>query len=296
MADRLAVRACAKINLFLDITARREDGYHLLNSVMQQISLADVLDITMSGKGDEIHLTSDHGALACDESNLIWRAANAFWNELGERRNLSVHLKKNIPMAAGMGGGSADCAAMLRALNRLCGDPFSRERLCEIGATLGADVPFCVLGSTARAEGIGEKLTPLHPMPHAYLVVAMGPEQMPTPAAYRALDLRYDNFSERLPCVEEYNALISAIDSNVRALAACMYNIFENAVFPALPVLAERVDFMLQHGACGARMSGSGAAVFGVFDEKSAAESAAATLRNDSVRTWICTPEQMADN
>ena len=188
MADRMTAQACAKINLFLDITDRRPDGYHSLNSVMQQINLADTLTLTLGGRGNAITLTTDHGALECDEHNLIWRAARAFFECLGESRDLTVHLTKRIPMQAGLGGGSADCAAALRGLNSLCGDPFTVEELCTMGASLGADVPFCVLGGTARAEGIGEVLTPLSPMPDCAVVVAMGRETMPTPAAFRALD------------------------------------------------------------------------------------------------------------
>lgn len=292
MADQLTVRACAKINLFLDITAKREDGYHLLNSVMQQIGLADRLTLTMGGRGDEIRLTTDHGALVCDESNLIWRAARAFFGALGESRALAVHLEKVIPMAAGLGGGSADCAAVLRALNRLCGTPFSCDVLCGMGAALGADVPFCVLGGTARAEGIGELLTPLVSMPDAYLVVAMGCEQMPTPAAYRALDERYTDFAERRPREDAYQALIASIGGGAAVIGPCMYNIFEDAVFPVLPALRARIELMMRHGACGARMSGSGAAVFGLFADRRSAESAVTALRETDVRVWLCGPER----
>ena len=289
MADFVTAQACAKINLFLDITARRPDGYHSLNSVMQQISLADTLTLTLGSRGDAIALTTDHGALECDEHNLIWRAARAFFAALGESRDLAVHLTKRIPMQAGLGGGSADCAAALRGLNSLCGDPFSVDALCTMGAALGADVPFCVLGGTARAEGIGELLTPLTPMPDCAIVVAMGRETMPTPAAFRALDGMYDNFITRTPKQAAYDSLIANL-VDLPALASGMYNIFEDAVFPALPALPERLQLLTANGALGVRMSGSGAAVFGLFEDFTAAERAAGALRQGGVDVWLCHP------
>lgn len=289
MADRITAQACAKINLFLDITARRPDGYHSLNSVMQQISLADTLTLTLGGRGDGITLTTDHGALECDEHNLIWRAARAFFAQLGESRDVSVHLTKQIPMQAGLGGGSADCAAALRALNALCGAPFSVEQLCTMGAALGADVPFCVLGGTARAEGIGELLTPLPPMRDCSVVVAMGRETMPTPAAFRALDGMYANFTARSPKQGEYEALIAAL-GDLSALGGGMYNIFEDAVFPELPALPERLRMLTANGALGARMSGSGAAVFGLFADPADARRAADALTASGAQAWICAP------
>ncbi len=289
MADRITAQACAKINLFLDITARRPDGYHSLNSVMQQISLADTLTVTLGGRGEGITLTTDHGALECDEHNLIWRAARAFFAALSESRDVTVHLTKRIPMQAGLGGGSADCAAALRALNTLCGSPFSVTELCTMGAALGADVPFCVLGGTARAEGIGEVLTPLAPMPDCAIVIAIGRETMPTPAAFRALDGMYDNFTARPPKQAAYDSLIANL-ADLPALASGMYNIFEDAVFPSLPALPARLDILAAHGALGARMSGSGAAVFGLFDDFTAAERAADALRQRGADAWFCRP------
>ncbi len=290
MADSLILRAPAKINLFLDITARREDGYHLLNSLMQQISLADTLTVSMEKVGDGISLLSDRGELACDEHNLVWRAARAFFSAFGESRELSVHIQKEIPMQAGLGGGSADCAAMLHALNRLCGFPFSTSELCRIGTPLGADVPFCIAGGTRRAEGIGEILSPLLPMPSCTVVVAMGKETMPTPAAFRSLDARYESFTSRRPRTEAYREIIAALPDDLPRLARGMYNIFEDAVFPVLPVLQTRLDCLIRNGALGARMSGSGAAVFGLFADRKDAARAADQLRANGASAWLCHP------
>lgn len=289
MADRITVRACAKINLFLDITARRADGYHLLNSVMQQITLADTLTLSMGGRGESISLATDRGDLACDEHNLVWRAARAFFAAFGESRDLTIHLAKQIPMQAGLGGGSADCAAALRALNALSGSPFTVPELCTMGAALGADVPFCVAGGTMRAEGIGELLTPLTPMGPCTIVVTMGRESMPTPAAFLALDDLYAGFSARPPKADLYAALIASL-ADLPVMAGQMYNIFEDAVLPALPALSERLDLLTAHGALGARMSGSGAAVFGLFAHEKDAARAADALRAQGAAAWLCAP------
>ncbi len=296
MADRITLRAPAKINLFLDITARQENGYHSLNSLMQQISLSDTLTVIMDRSGDDIALSTDHGGLVCDENNLVCRAARGFFSALGHARSLSVYLEKEIPMQAGLGGGSADCAAMLHALNRLCGMPFSTEELCQIGTPLGADVPFCIAGGTQRAEGIGEKLFPLPPMQSCFIVVAMGKESMPTPAAFKALDRIYDGFTDRLPRTKDYERIIASLTEDLSVLARGMYNIFEDAVLPALPVLRDRLDLLLRHGALGARMSGSGAAVFGIFAEERDAARAAEALRSSDCASWICQPIQGAES
>ncbi len=288
MADVLRLEACAKINLFLDIADRQPNGYHSLHSVMQAVSLSDTLTLTLGAAGDALPLTTDEGRLEVDEHNLICRAARAFFAALGESRDLAVHLEKRIPMQAGLGGGSADCAATLHALNTLCGKPFSTAELCVLGTPLGADVPFCVLGNTAQAEGIGERLTPLPPMADCAIVVAMGPETMPTPAAFRALDAMYDNFTARPPHPGYADLMASVTDLN--ALAPRMYNIFEDAVLPACPALVTRMQTMRDCGAVGARMSGSGAAVFGLFADRREAERAARILADGATRTWVCAP------
>lgn len=247
--------------------------------------------MTVGARGDGVTLTTDTGALACDEHNLIWRAAHAFFAALGESRDVTVHLTKRIPMQAGLGGGSADCAATLRALNTLCGTPFALDQLCAMGAALGADVPFCVAGGTMRAEGIGEVLTPLPPMPGCILVVAMGSETMPTPTAFRALDGMYGNFTARPPKADEYAALLASM-TDLPALAGGMYNIFEDAVLPALPALRDRLHLLTAHGALGARMSGSGAAVFGIFADEAEARTAAAALKTRWPQVYVAQPDK----
>ncbi|MBQ2767637.1 MAG: 4-(cytidine 5'-diphospho)-2-C-methyl-D-erythritol kinase [Clostridia bacterium] len=291
MKDQFKISAYAKINLFLDITTRRADGYHLLNSIMQQISLADELTVTVDKPGEEISLVTDEGLLPCGEKNLVYRGARAFFDTIGESRSLTVKLEKNIPMMAGLGGGSADCAAILRGLNRFYDNPLSAEQLCRLGAKLGADVPFCICGSTMRAEGIGEILTALPPLPSCYIVIAMGRESMPTPAAFAALDLLYDGFDARSPNLSGYHTMLDAIAAgNLTAAAGGLYNIFEDVVFPELPVLRERLTLFRQSGAIGTGMTGSGAAVFGMFTDPVDANRAAKAIRERGTDAWVCIP------
>lgn len=291
MKDSFVIDACAKINLFLDIVSCRADGYHQLNSVMQQISLADRLSVTVGKPSGDIVLYVDGNSVENPEKNLVWRGAEAFFSAVGERCGLTVHLEKNIPMQAGLGGGSADCAAILHGLNCVWGAPLSAEELCKIGASLGADVPFCLQGGTLRAEGIGEVLSPLPAMPDCYILVAMGKETMPTPCAFAQLDEMYDRFREKTPRDADYSLVCRALENgDLCALGDGMYNIFEDAVFAQHPILRERVGLLRNMGASGARMSGSGAAVFGLFFDAQTAKNALEEMRCLGCAAWVCTP------
>lgn len=291
MKDGFVINAFAKINLFLDIVSCRADGYHQLNSVMQQISLADRLFVKVGESQGDIVLYADGNKVENPEKNLIWRGAEAFFSAIGERRGLTVFLEKNIPMQAGLGGGSADCAAILHGLNCVWGSPLSAEEMCRIGAALGADVPFCLRGGTLHAEGIGEVLSPLPEMPDCFILVTMGKETMPTPLAFAQLDEIYDRFCEREPRDTDYRSVCRALETgNLCSLGRGMYNIFEDAVFARHPVLRDRLDLMRNMGAAGARMSGSGAAVFGLFTDEEAAYHAAEEMHRRGCGAWVCTP------
>ena len=283
--------AFAKINLTLDVLGKREDGYHDLRSVMQTISIRDDVEIDV-GTGKPWELQCSMEGIPTDERNLAWKAARLYCDTLGKDPDgLEIRILKRIPTEAGLGGGSADCAAILHGLNCVWGSPISAEELCKIGASLGADVPFCLQGGTQRAEGIGEVLSPLPAMPDCVILVAMGRETMPTPRAFAQLDEMYNRFCERKPCDAEYRSVCRALETgDLGALADGMYNIFEDAVFAQHPVLRERVELMRNMGAAGARMSGSGAAVFGLFTDAQAAENAAEEMRRSGCETWVCTP------
>ena len=310
---KTTLSAPAKINLFLDVTARRPDGYHEIAGVMQSISLCDTVTIEVTeptgmylcslgghtAGAESITLTCTNPDLPTDSRNLAWRAAEKFFAATGRGcKNLLIHIEKRIPAAAGMAGGSTDAAAVLVGLNDLFGRPLTPAALCEVGLTLGADVPFCVMGGAQITEGIGEALTPITPMPACELVVACGGEGVSTPAAYKALDTLYGNFDPAAytPRTRELTTLKSALwQGNLTALCGSMFNLFESVVLPDRPVARQIKETLLSAGAVTAMMSGSGPSVFGVFPKgdgaaQSAAEKAREALEALGIPAWVCEP------
>ncbi len=280
-------RAYAKINLSLDVVGRRADGYHDVLSVMQSISLFDTLYFAREGEATEL---DTGGTLPCDERNLIVRAANAFFSAVGHRFGVSIKLEKRIPMQAGLGGGSTDAAATLRALNLLDGSPLSADRLCEIGAGLGADVPFCVMGGTAICRGIGEKMTPISNRVGGYLVLAMAGEGVSTPWAFAELDARFGDFSLSAKEAQTHLPLLleAIAQGDARALSRACFNRFSCVIEPMRPAVPKLRQLMLDYGALGACMSGTGPCVFGIFNTREAAEHAHKLLRAQGVTSFVC--------
>ncbi len=279
--EHLTVCAYAKINLFLSVGPRRSDGYHDLASIFQRISLCDEIQIAKSGDGG-ISFTCSDPALPCDENNLAVRAAKAFFSALGRSFGVKIHLEKRIPSQAGLGGGSADAAAVLSALNELANFPFSQSELAKIGATLGADVPFCIYGGAMTANGIGEILVPCAPLCDVFLVIAKGNAGISTKDAYQALDAR--GVAE----CRSYDAMVVALKScDIDAICASLFNDFETVTDIHLPLK----DALLTHGAKGALMSGSGSAVFGIFADKACAQRCALSLQKEGYFATVCTPQ-----
>ena len=279
-------KAYAKINLYLDVTGKRPDGYHELVSVMQSVSLADTLTFSRTeGKG--IALSTDC-ALPTDENNLICHAANAYFARTGKPFGLSVKLEKKIPMQAGLGGGSADAAATLKALNQMDGNLFSIQELCEIGATVGADVPFCIVGGTQLCRGIGEVMESVQNRLTGTLVIAIGKEGVSTPAAFKELDHKYDNFKQggRKACPTELLAAMQAGD--MTAAAPHFENLFEEVICPVRPFVKEIKDLMLKDGAVAAMMSGSGPSVWGLFESEQQAQTAQKKLQAIGAKAFVC--------
>jgi 4-diphosphocytidyl-2-C-methyl-D-erythritol kinase len=259
----MKLRCAAKINLSLDVTGRRQDGYHTLESIFQSVSVYDILTVTAE-EGSGIVLTCDIPHIPLDERNLAYKAAAAMLKAAGKNFHVRMHLEKHIPSGAGMGGGSADAAGVLYALNILTGCGFSDERLREIGVSIGADVPFLLLGGTALAEGIGEVLTPLPALKALPLVILKGTESISTPEAYRAVDSLCD------PLHPDTDAMLRAIRSgNIKLLTQSCGNLFERAVNCGDVRRAEQA--LLEHGALCAVMTGSGSAVFGIFPDEETA-------------------------
>jgi len=255
------VRANAKLNLSLDITGRRDDSYHLLDSVMQSITLSDTLDIDITNDG-RIEIVSDSKEIPLDETNLIYIAAKAFFESTKiENNGLRVSVEKNIPMFAGLGGGSANAAATLLALKKLYGLDMSEEELFKIALAVGTDVLFCLKGATARVRGIGELILPLSDLPDCHFVIVMPGKGMSTKAAYDLFD-SVSTFSTFIrPSTE---LLIKAIEGHDIINAASYFcNVFETAGISSIS--EEPLKLLKKHGAIGASLSGSGSAVFGVF-------------------------------
>lgn len=281
----------AKINLHLDITGRTADGYHLVNTVMQSISLCD--DVTLSLNDDgRFALSCNVDGVPADERNLAVKAILAYRERTGVKYGADIVIQKRIPMAAGMAGGSADAAAALLGFNELCGEPLSIEELCSLGSTLGADVPFCIVGGTAYADGKGDVLHDFAKMPDCYIVASCGGEGVSTPYAYKTLDGLFGGFyDERFYKSRDTDALFGAMsEGDISLIARSMYNIFEEPILALRPVAKEIRDIMKNGGALGAMMSGSGPSVFGIFEGRATAERVASEIRKKGYFAEVCTP------
>ncbi len=273
--DKIQLKALAKINLGLDVLRRREDGYHEVKMIMQTISLCDELELRRT-RQPGIQVRTNLPYLPTNENNLVYKAAKLLQDEFGMKEGVSIQLRKKIPVAAGMAGGSSDAAAVLWGMNRMYGFGLSRTALMERGVKLGADVPYCILRGTALAEGIGERLTALPPMPKCYLLIVKPGISVSTRFVYENLhanELR----PEQHPDVD---AMVQALKrKDLKALASGMGNILELVTVPAYPVIEEIRQCILKAGACGALMSGSGPTVFGIFDTQAKARKAVQAVR-----------------
>ena len=270
----LEVLAYAKLNLSLDVLGRRPDGYHDMRMVMQTVALCDAIRLE-TGTGRPLSMRSSLGFLPADGRNLAAAAALALAEESGaDYGGLSIALDKHIPVCAGMAGGSADAAAVLRGLNALSGLGLTPERLEEIGAKVGSDVPYCVRGGTVLAEGRGEVLTDLPPLPACWAVICKPPFPVSTPELFRALD------ALRIRRRPDTAGLIAALDAgDLAGVARRMYNVFEDALPPRRAGEIQRLkNELVQQGALGACMTGTGSAVFGLFGSEEAGSQAKKAL------------------
>ena len=273
--DEITVQAPAKLNLTLDVLGRREDGYHDLKMVMQSITLADRLTLR-PGRAPGIQVSSSFHFLPTGEKNLAGKAAVCFYQALGRpARDLDIAITKHVPVCAGMAGGSSDAAAVLRALNQLEGSPFSPEELAHVGEGVGSDVPYCVLGCTALAQGRGEVLTPLSPLPHCWVVACKPDFPVSTPELFARID------SCRIRRRPDADGLMAALDQgDLMEVARRMYNVFED-VLPERQFarVADIKNTLIQQGALGANMSGTGPTAFGLFSSQSQAQAAYDVLK-----------------
>lgn len=262
MPAPLVLFAPAKINLSLDVLGRRKDGYHLVEMVMQTIDLGDRITMTPNIEG-KIEVVCPHPFVPSGEDNLAWKAAYLLRQEYGNSRlGVSIHIEKNIPVAAGLAGGSTDAAAVLRGLNRLWNLNLSVSELAREGAALGADIPFCLKGGTALARGIGDELTELPPPPNLWVILFKPNVGISTAEVYR-------NYDERT--VQRYpdtQGLVEALKlCRLQTMADAMANVLESVTFTKLPMLRRLKQKALEFGALAAMMSGSGPTIFALTPE-----------------------------
>lgn len=281
----MKLRAFAKINLGLDVIRRREDGYHEVRMIMQTIQMYDQLEMEKKNIPG-IDLTTNLSYIPVNENNLVYKAAKLLMDQYHIREGVSIDLNKFIPVAAGMAGGSSDAAATLVGMNKLFHLGLSKEELMKIGVKIGADVPYCIMRGTALSEGIGEKLTPLSPMPSCYILIGKPGISVSTKFVYTNLKL---NEHTKHPDID---GMLQALkQQDLRGITDRMENVLESVTIPAYPVIEEIKNYMKEHGALNALMSGSGPTVFGIFDDKKKAEFACEKLKESGLtrQTFLTT-------
>lgn len=277
MGNILIKKTPAKINLTLDVTGKLENGYHTLSMIMQSIDVCD--ELSFEKITDEEILFSMNKELPDKipaEKNLVYKAAKLMKDTFDIEGGFKIHLTKNIPAAAGLAGGSSDCAATLIGINELCGLGLDTEKLCEIGLKLGADVPFCIRKGTMLAEGIGEILTPLTPLTGVPVLLIKPDISISTPYVYKHLKLN------ELTYHPDNKAVISYIDDNdIKKIASSLSNVLEIVTIPENPIIDELKHYLTENGAIGSLMSGSGPTTFGIFEDMATAEKAYYKAKTD---------------
>lgn len=277
---KFQMKAHAKINLGLDVVGKLPNGYHEVRMVMQTVGIYDELTFSRTECG--IMVTTDSEELPIEEDNLIYKAANLMKDKYDIREGIHIHLQKNIPIAAGMAGGSADAAAAMKGISRMFGLDTSLLELMELGASIGADVPYCVIGGTALAEGIGEKLTPLEPAPECFVLVAKPDINVSTRYVYERLNVAA---IEKHPDID---GMVAAIGKgSLQGILDRMENVLESVTVQEYPVVDALKQRMKELGAVNSLMSGSGHTVFGIFLEKRLAEAALDRLAQEQLAKQI---------
>lgn len=279
--DKLELKALAKINLGLDVLGRKENGYHDVRMVMQTIYLYDDVLLEKTKKPG-IRLETNLPYLPVDMNNIAYKAADLLQNEFSLQEGISIRLKKRIPVSAGMAGGSTNAAAVLFGMNRMFGLGLSEQELMERGVTLGADVPYCIMRGTVLAEGIGEILTPLSPMPKCYVLIAKPGISVSTKTVYEKFDALTEIDHP------DIDGLIEGLDeADLQKVADRMGNVLEGVTIGDYPVIERIKNVMKQEGALNAMMSGSGPTVFGIFSERKYARQAYNAIREKKLARQI---------
>lgn len=273
-------KAYAKINLGLDVVGILENGYHEVRMIMQTVGIYDELSFEKTQAG--IKITTDSGELPTDENNLIYKAAKLMMDTYKVQGGVNIHLQKNIPIAAGMAGGSTDAAATMKGINELFDLGCEQQELMELGVKIGADVPYCIMGGTALAEGIGEKLTALSPAPECFLLVAKPDINVSTKYVYEHLD------SEGVEEHPDIDGMVKAIEAgSLQGVVERLGNVLETVTVKAHPVINTLKERMRELGADGSMMSGSGPTVFGIFAEEAKAKAAYAKIEEEDLAKQV---------
>lgn len=279
--DNISLKALAKINLGLDVVRRRDDGYHEVRMIMQTINLFDRLEIKKI-KESAIKIHTNLFFLPVNENNLVYKAAKLLIDEFGIQEGVSVGLTKKIPVAAGMAGGSTDAAAMLFGMNRLFGLGLSKKQLMERGVKIGADVPYCIMRGTALGEGIGDKLSPLPAMVKCPVLIAKPQISVSTKFVYQ--NLKLDDKTVH----PDIDRLIEDIrNKDLKAVSDHMGNVLESVTIPNYPVISQIKEQMMDSGAVGSMMSGSGPTVFGLFDDSRTAQLAFGKIKRSGLAKQV---------
>lgn len=288
MDNSIVLKSYGKINLGLDVLRRREDGYHEVRMIMQTVGLYDVLTMKKL-KEDEIKMTCNLSFLPTDERNLVYKAVKLIKDKYQIKDGVEINLNKRIPVAAGMAGGSSNCAAALKGMNKLFNLNLSIDELCEIGVHLGADVPYCIWGGTALSEGIGEKLSRVDAMPECYILIAKPGISVSTAFVYQNLDLsglsKHPDINGMLECLKK---------KDLKGICDRLENVLETVTVKEYPIIQHVKAHLMKQGAMGALMSGSGPTIFAIFDDKKTADNALESLRSikDIKQAYVVRPIQ----
>lgn len=281
MQDTIQLKAYAKINLGLDVIGVRQDGYHEVRMIMQTVKLFDKLSFRLLEE-DIIRIKTNLGFLPTDENNLVYKAIRLLKETYGVSEGIEVDLFKCIPVAAGMAGGSSDCAAALIGASRLFKLNLDKKKLMEYGVKLGADVPYCIMRGTALSEGIGEILTPLPSIPDCYILIAK-------PSISVSTKFVYEHFDAQENVVHpDIDGMVEAIHhKDLDGIIKRFGNVLETVTIPEYPVIDEIKQLMMEKGAMNAMMSGSGPTVFGFFKDKNIADTAAESIRKKQLANQV---------
>ena len=290
MSKFYKANAYGKINLYLDVLNRMENGYHNVESIMQSVSLCDEVRLELDNINTEeniIEIRTNSSNIPIDKSNLVYRCADKLLNATKTKGKKCIFtIEKQIPIAAGMAGGSSDGATAMKLLNQALSYPLNDTELKKLGATIGADIPFCISGGTCVCRGIGDEITPLKPLKNVYLVCAIDNSSVSTPVAFSMLDEKY---GINPPAHGKLSDMKESIEhSDIAGISSLLYNKFESVIIPQNENVQKIKDIMMSCGALGALMSGSGPSVFGLFLDECTQNNALCVLKNCSINAFLC--------